>query len=142
MVITCPTTANQRSWISCCMFLWPVALSRLATPARGACSSPATAETSVGAAVVLALSSVGMRGIVAAAVGWVGELAAAAIVAPHEPGRARDHQRQAVPGDGVDKMAVGKGDDREPPSGPCRCCTRGGGHGLGIDEVGRRIAQA
>src|SRR3982751_44780 len=104
MVATCPTTANQRSWISCCMFLWPVALSRLATPARGAGSSPATASVAVR---IGARAGVGMGRIFAAAAGSPpGALAA---VAPDEPGGAQHHQCQPVPGEGVDEVAVGEG---------------------------------
>src|SRR4051812_1919691 len=117
MVATWPTTANQRSSISCCMFLWPVALSRLATPARGGCSSPATATASV-AAGIGAGGGVGMGRIFAcAAIGFAG---APAPLAPAEPGRAKDHQRQAVPGDRIDQVAVGKGDDREARGRPGR----------------------
>src|SRR3989344_4269304 len=130
MVNTWPTTAIQRSSISCCRFLMPAA---------------ASADRALRCGAAVAVS--GRRGVIRGEGGGRARKAAqAALVACHIPASTRNHEGQTVPGQCVDQVAVMETDHRHASARPTgiRCRGRSGawyGRQPRIDEEGGSLGQ-
>src|SRR3989338_1998953 len=110
MVMICPTTAIQRSWISSCMFFSPVAWLTPRTLAAAGGGLPSITGGSVwldiGAFVVeLVRILIGLA------------LPSFLLVTPDIPGRTQNHQGQGKPGDRVHQVVVLEGDHSQPANG-------------------------
>src|SRR5690349_10551279 len=119
IVATCPTTAIQRSWISCIMFWWPAAYS---TPAAATWSRRPSGlrRSSAGRSSVCIFIRFSRR--------------APAVVAQHEMIAARDHRGQPEPRQRVHQVVVREGDDGQPAGRLLAGIAREFLAGWGVDE--------